>query len=314
MDSICQLIHYVENRTFIIPALLWLLLFASSCGQKETVYDPSLIRFHLYGNGEPVFVLSGGPGNDCHQEEDVAMKIGEHYMAILLEQRGTGLSMPPELNKETINLEAYIKDLLFVMDSLKINAAKFYGHSWGAMLATYFATKYPEKVSALILTGPGYLKLDKSYQNKIFANRMRKLSPEQRIRFDELSKIDQQKLSIQEQNEISFLGTVFNTFDTTNWDWKYKKIQTKKNTNTNLLITEDLERVKFDITDKVGQLNMPITLITCKEDPLAFLTDEYIKFAPKSKVKWLDKCGHFPMYEKPQRFYSTLNEALSNLK
>ncbi|HOY12925.1 MAG TPA: alpha/beta hydrolase, partial [Saprospiraceae bacterium] len=218
-----------------------------------------------------------------------------------------------KMNTEFINLEAYILDLLFVMDSLKINNAKFYGHSWGAMLATYFATKYPEKVSALILTGPGYLKLDKSYQNKIFANRMKKLSPEQRIRFDELSRINSNRLTVLEQNEISFLGAVFNTFDTTNWDWKYKKIQTEKNTITNLLITEDLERVEFDITDKVGQLNMPITLITCKEDPLAFLTTEYFKFAPKSKVKWLDNCGHFPMYEQPQNFYQMLTEAINNI-
>ncbi len=313
MASFYQLIQHLKNRVFIIFSLLCAICLSSSCGQKTIVFDHSFIKFHLYGKGDPVFILSGGPGNDCHQEEDVAIKIGEYYQAILLEQRGTGLSMPPEMDKESINLEASLNDLLFVMDSLKISKAKFYGHSWGAMLATYFATKFPEKVSALVLTGPGYLKLDKSYQNKIFENRMKKLSPEQRIRFDELSRIDEDNLTKMEQNEISFLSAVFNTFDTTNWDLKYKNIRTKKNAKTNLLMTRDLERVEFDITDEVGLLNMPITLITCKEDPLAFLTSEYNTFAPKSEVKWLDSCGHFPMYEQPQNFYPLLLEALKKI-
>lgn len=132
-------------RKSILLLLFTIICYRISHAQSDTTYDNSFIQFHLYGKGEPVFVLSGGPGNDCHQEEDVAIKTGEKYMAILLEQRGTGLSMPPTLDKNSINLTAYIKDILFVMDSLKISKAKFYGHSWGAMLASVFAIQYPIK-------------------------------------------------------------------------------------------------------------------------------------------------------------------------
>lgn len=296
-----------------------LILFISfttiCCGlsqaQSDTTYDNSFIRFHLYGKGEPVFILSGGPGNDCHQEEDVAIKTGEKYMAILLEQRGTGLSMPPTLDKNSINLGAYIKDILFVMDSLKIIKAKFYGHSWGAMLASVFAVQYPDKVISLVLTGTGYLKLDNNYQTTIFNNRMAKLSDEQRKRFNKLSWTSIDKMTEEEKKEFSDLRATFNTFDTTNKEWKFAKINRgTSNATTQNLLLQDLQRNGFDLTAKVKQLAMPIIIITCKEDPLAFLTEEYKKFAPQSEIHWIDHCGHFPMYEKPEDFYPLLFESL----
>lgn len=291
--------------------LLVIIFALTSCGQTPE-YDNSFIRFHLYGEGEPVFVLSGGPGNDCHQEEDVAIKIGEKYLAILLEQRGTGLSMPTELNRYTVNLDAYIKDILFVMDSLKITKAKFYGHSWGAMYASAFAVKFPEKVSSLVFTAPGNMKLDKTYGDTIFANRMAKLTNEQRKRFDQLSKKDAQKMTTAEQNETANLRATFNTYDTTNQDWKFAKIKKGTTTRkTNTLMMEDLERINFDLTQKLKSLKVPITIITCKEDPLAFLTAEYQKYAPQSIIQWLDKCGHFPMYEQPELYYPLLMNALN---
>lgn len=282
----------------------------SSCSQDNT-YDHSFIRFHLYGKGEPVFVLSGGPGNDCHQEEDVAIKIGESYQAILLEQRGTGLSMPPQLSQHTINLESYIKDILFVMDSLKINRAAFYGHSWGAMYASAFAIQHPEKVTSLVFTGPGYMMLDKSYQERIFNNRMARLSDEQRRRFDQLAKKDFDKMTKAEQDEAASLRATFNMYDTTNQAWKFAKIKRGTTTQkTNSLLMEDLERIQFDLTHQLKTLQMPIQIITCKDDPLAFLTAEYQKFAPRSNVQWLDSCGHFPMYEQPEKFYPLVMDAL----
>ncbi len=283
----------------------------TSCTQTNN-YDGSFIRFHLYGKGEPVFVLSGGPGNDCHQEEDVAIRIGEKYQAILPEQRGTGLSMPEELSKATINLDAYIRDILFIMDSLKITKAKFYGHSWGAMYASAFAVQYPEKVTSLVLTGPGYMKLDKQYQVTIFNNRMAKLSREQRTRFNQLSRKQTDQWTPGEQKEIADLKATFNTYDTTNKAWKFAKIQQGKlNPVTNQLLSEDLERINFSLTEQLKTLNIPVTVITCREDPLAFLTIEFQKFTPRAVVHWLDQCGHFPMYEQPEKFYPLLLDALN---
>ncbi len=237
-------------------------LLFSVYGHVNPTYDNRFIRFHLYGKGEPVFVLSGGPGNDCHQQEDVAIEIGEKHMAILLEQRGTGLSMPPTLDKNSINLVAYIKDILFVMDSLKIAKARFYGRSWGAMLASAFAVQYPEKVTSLILTGPGYLKLDKEYHAKIFSNRMAKLSEEQQKRFHKLNQTRADEMTEEEKKEFAGLRATFSVYDTTNKEWKFSKIgRGAPNATTYNLLSQELQRIGLDLTQKVRELTMPISIL-----------------------------------------------------
>ncbi|MFT3704975.1 MAG: alpha/beta hydrolase [Agriterribacter sp.] len=115
----------------------------------------SFIHFHEYGKGEALIILGGGPGNDCHQEEDITLKTSSLFHSILLEQRGTGKSMPSVLDANSINLDLAISDIVWLMDSLNIDKAIFYGHSWGALLATFFAVKYPGKVKSLIFVGPG---------------------------------------------------------------------------------------------------------------------------------------------------------------
>jgi proline iminopeptidase len=301
-NSATQIIQ--KNMKEIVTLFLALFTTIDINGQGSK-YDHSFIKFHLYGKGEPVFVLSGGPGNDCHQEEEVALKIAEKYQAILLEQRGTGMSMPETLDSNSINLEAYLSDILFVMDSLKIKNAKFYGHSWGAVYASTFAISYPEKVRNLTLTGVGQIKLDKGYQARMIKNRLVKLNDTQLARYEILAQ--KEEFTEEEKLESTILRATFNTYDTTNREIKFRKIMRGvSNDKTNALMRADFVRIKFDITSKLKDLKMPISIITCKEDPLAFLTEEYKRFAPQAKVKWISKCGHFPMYEQPTSFYPLL--------
>ncbi|CAH0997806.1 Proline iminopeptidase [Emticicia aquatica] len=293
--------------------LFYLFLFYCSTDifAQNKFYDGSIIHFNIYGNGEPVFVLSGGPGNNCMQEEDVAIKIGEKYQAILLEQRGTGRSMPKALDSNSINMDAYLKDILYVMDSLKIKKAKFYGHSWGAVYASAFAIIYPKKVKMLALTGVGDIRISAENDKKKVENRLAKLDSTELKRFYEISDKNWSEWTNNDRFEIAVLGVKYNTFDSTNLAWKQQKIMRGANNYTTFtLLRNDQKKQNFDLSTKLKSLKMPITIITCKEDPLAFLTDEYKHFSPRAKIKWIDHCGHFPMYEQPEKFYSMLMETL----
>jgi proline iminopeptidase len=278
---------------------------------QNTAYDGSFIHFNIYGKGEPVFVLSGGPGNNCMQEEEVAIEIGKKYQAILLEQRGTGKSMPKTLDSNTINMDAYIKDILFVMDNLKIKKAKFYGHSWGAVYASAFAVKHPEKVELLALTGVGDIRVSPENDQIKVKNRLAKLDSAELARYYEIGNKEWAEWTKEERLEMALLGVKYNTYDSTNLAWKQQKIMRGANNYTTFtLLRKDQKKQNFDISGKLKTLKMPITIITCKEDPLAFLTDEYKNFAPKTTIKWIDHCGHFPMYEQPEKFYPLLMDAL----
>jgi proline iminopeptidase len=290
---------------------LFLFFFSTNISAQNKIYDSSIIHFNIYGKGEPIFVLSGGPGNNCMQEEDVAIKIGEKYQAILLEQRGTGRSMPKTLDTNSVNMDAYIKDILHVMDSLKIKKAKFYGHSWGAVYATAFAIEYPKKVKLLALTGVGDIRVSDESDKRKVENRLAKLDSTELKRFYKISDKNRSEWTDNERFEMAAFGVKYNTFDSTNLVWKQEKIMRGANNYTTFtLLRYDLKKINFDLSAKLKNLKMPITVITCREDPLAFLTDEYKHFSPQTKIKWIDRCGHFPMYEQPEKFYPMLMDAL----
>jgi proline iminopeptidase len=68
----------------------------------ETQFETGKVsreRFDLYyrslGTGEPILILSGGPGDDCDYLLPVASDVAKYAHAILLEQLGTGRSLLP---------------------------------------------------------------------------------------------------------------------------------------------------------------------------------------------------------------------------
>jgi proline iminopeptidase len=274
---------------FII--LLFLNSIFLSFGQNLTTpeYDRHLINFHEYGKGKSILILSGGPGNDCHQEEEVALKLSDKYHVILLEQRGTGMSIPSKLNENRISLEFAKKDILYLMDSLMLDKFTIYGHSWGALLGTAFALEYPEKVVSLIFVGPGPLSMDSKYWDQIRKNRISRLSASQSKKYMELSfKLNAKTISESESLEYLELKNVMNVYDTANKQEVYSKINKGiSNPVTYDLMIRDLTKIKFNLTEKISGLGMPVTIISGREDPLAFLTTEFQRLAPDTKVYWI---------------------------
>lgn len=117
----------------------------------------AVLYYYTYGQGEPILILSGGPGVSSHQEDDLAMTLSKGYKAILFDQRGTGKSWTKPIDTTTINIKTAIADIEILRKHLKIDKLTISGHSWGAMLASVYAAHYPNNVKNLILIGGGEL-------------------------------------------------------------------------------------------------------------------------------------------------------------
>jgi len=150
--------------------LTGLLLF--SCGVETpqvlaTVRDnPDLKRIHLngvdfhysiYGEGNPqtLMVLHGGPGQDHYYLQNFKA-FSDRYQVVLYDQRGSGLSQ--RVPDDQLTMEAFIEDLhAFIETFSPQGPVSIVGHSWGAILASSYASTYPETVDHLILAEPGFL-------------------------------------------------------------------------------------------------------------------------------------------------------------
>lgn len=300
-------------------------MLTSSFGQKldSIKYVNGYLYYHNYGSGEPIILLSGGPGASWQQEEEVAIELSKNYRAIILEQRGSGHSIPIPFDSTTINLKAALEDLNLLLDHLHLKEAIFYGHSWGGTLAMGFATSFPKRVKALILTGTGPYKFDNHPNATQNINIRARLTKDQQLKLDSIQtkRRDGNASAADEEAFKKFYryGRIVNhdMDDSINSKLdvglKLEEVARQKGSMANLIF-KDLFKIHFDLTTKFSAYKKPFFAICGRQDPADYLTYELKIADPRVELYWIQSAGHFPMFEQPDEFYSILNSLVEKGK
>lgn len=128
--------------------------------------DPSIphvtldgVTFHAETFGDlanpVVVVVHGGPGADYRYLLNL-QALADDYYVVFYDQRGTGLS--PRVDPAELTVDSSVEDLNRIVEHYgggdPVNVV---GHSWGGMLATAYAGRYPDRVDHLIVAEPGIL-------------------------------------------------------------------------------------------------------------------------------------------------------------
>ena len=110
---------------------------------------------------QPVIIaLHGGPCGDFRNLLPIA-PLSDDYHVVLYGQRMTRLSS--RAFEGVLNLESFFRDLdLFDEHFDNGRPVTLLGHSWGAMLASGYASRFPEKVKKIVLIEPGIMQPDLS--------------------------------------------------------------------------------------------------------------------------------------------------------
>ena len=121
--------------------------------------DVNGTRLHLETFGsdtsQPVIVIHGGPGMDFNHLLSLKA-LSDEYFLIFYDQRGSGLS--PRLEASALSHENSVSDLEAIARHFSPNRrVNIIGHSYGAMLATTFLGKNPDRVNKIVLAEPGIL-------------------------------------------------------------------------------------------------------------------------------------------------------------
>jgi len=102
------------------------------------------------GQGEPLLLHHGYTASRVNWLP-VAQQLKQHYQIILMECRGTGES---EDTADGYNLEQYARDVLGLMDHLKINKFSYAGHSMGGGIGFVLGAHHSDRLNRLILMAP----------------------------------------------------------------------------------------------------------------------------------------------------------------
>ncbi len=147
-----------KNNLFIIIFLLNTIIYCQSDGIINNWNTK--IHYQTFGKGIPILIINGGPGMNSDCFVNLAVHLSKNYKTIIYDQRGTGKSFIKNPDSTNITMKLMAEDIEHLRQYLKIDNWVILGHSFGGMLASYYASFYPEHIKALILSSSGGINLD----------------------------------------------------------------------------------------------------------------------------------------------------------
>ncbi|CAN5380652.1 alpha/beta hydrolase [soil metagenome] len=300
---------------FIHLSFLFLLaFFCNSCNGQKDGYaiskDNTPIYYKTFGDGKPLLIINGGPGMNSEGFESLAKQLSENRMTIIYDQRGTGKSALPILDSTTISMQLMIDDIESIRKTLKIEKWSVLGHSFGGMLASYYATQNPESIDKLILSSSGGIDLGLlNYVNESINSKLTK------SQLDSVSYWNE-KINAGDTSHFAKLQKGKNLAHAYVIDPKYLPViaerLTQGNPTVNQLIWNSLFSIQFDCAEKLKTFDHPVLIIQGKEDIIHSETAEIAhKVLKHSKVVYMEHCIHYGWLDNEKVYFREINSFLA---
>jgi pimeloyl-ACP methyl ester carboxylesterase len=119
-------------------------------------HKDSQLYVREFGDGhETVVVLHGGWGAEHSGLVDAVRDLEHEYHFVFYDQRGSLRSPAPDAS---ITYDGFTEDLESLRAELGVERLNLVAHSMGAVVASAYAAKYPDRLQRLVLVAPAYLK------------------------------------------------------------------------------------------------------------------------------------------------------------
>ena len=234
------------------------------------------------GEGTPLIILHGLMGNLSNFDG-----VFDHFSDL-----GYQVIMP-ELPIYTLPLlKTNVKNLSkFIKDFVKFKGLDNYilmGNSLGGHIALFHTKLNPKNVSGLVLTG----------SSGLYENSMGESYPKR----GDYEYIKKKAQDVFYDPEIATKEVVDDVFETLNN--RNKLIRT---------IAIAKSAIRHNMGKDLPKMSVPTCLIWGKNDTVTppDVAEEFHKLLPNSELHWIDKCGHAPMMESPEKFNELLEPWLT---
>ena len=266
--------------------------------------------FRIFGTGKPILIINGGPGMNSDGFVTLAKILSKNNQTIIYDQRGTGKSVLEKINGTTVTMKLMAEDLERLRKHLKVEKWTILGHSFGGMLASYYATIYPEHIESLILSSSGGIDLE------LRSNAGRSMMS---------------RLNAQETDSLNYWNRRIDDGDTSFhaklhrglalapaylYDRQYIPVIAERLTQSNMkvngIVWNDLQKIRFDCREKLQSFTAPVLIIQGKQD----IIEEKIAIKAKNTFKnsslvIIDKCSHYGWLDQPDIYFTEINKFIT---
>ena len=268
------------------------------------------IHITTYGEGQPILIINGGPGMNSEGFRALAEIMGISNRAILYDQRGTGESSIPTIDRNSITMDAMVNDIEMIRNHLKIEQWVVLGHSFGGMLGSYYSAKHPERIRGLILSASGGIDMD------VFS----RLNITARLTRTEKDSLDYWNAKIAGGDTTYNARLKRGTFLAPAYlhDKSHVPVVAERLTQGNRtilgLVFQNMRKINFDCSEGLKKVKVPVLIIQGKQDVIDRKTAKTAQEAlSNATIVMLDNCGHYGWLDQPALYFKSINDYLECL-
>ena len=317
-DKSMKLTHRARKFTFLrlIVILTVLAGLSAEAGEKAKklkveegmkAINGTELYYKSIGEGTPIVILHGGPGLDHSYFLPQMAQLARHYRLIFFDQRVSGRSSNV-VDTSAITMSDFVEDVEGIRKAFKLKKVNLFGHSWGGLVAMFYAIKYPDNLNSLMLVNS--TPASAGWRSASFVLMGRRTSPEDSIAQANLVQTEgfRKRLpkAMSDFFRILFRGTFYNR---TYADSLTLSLDTSFTTKSRLMqyLNKDTTLLNYDVFRKLSVVHCPTLIISSTYDMVAPEANERLQQSiPASTHVVLDSCGHFPFVEAPRRFFSVM--------
>lgn len=277
-----------------------------------TTTTPVPLYWARYGvRGGPLLILlHGGPGADHRYLLPQMLHLAERYDLLLYDQRGGGRSRASD--NTPVGWRDHVADLASICREFEIRHPSIVGYSWGGMLALlYSITQLDDATlsapSRLVLMSPAPITV--GYRAEFDANlRARGNTP---VVADERARLMASDLRDRDPDayrqrifELGVAGYFANPANATQLTPFRVVGRVQQSTWESL--------GDFDLRPAIERLHLRSCIVYGSDDPIPAASFIDVSLALQTEPVVLDRCGHVPYVEQPQKLWAAIDPFLAS--
>ncbi len=260
----------------------------------KAAFDGIEIHCESDGDGTPVMLIAGygGAGSYWGPQKEPFSK---QYRPILMDHRGHGRSTHD--TSIVYSMDQMADDVVYLMDTLKIDKAHYVGHSLGGMIGQHLGLRHPDRFHDLVI-----------YASTAYFDTW----------IQRCIEIRRALLDAAGPRAFARATPVFLYPD---W-WVNENpeaLERLENATVEAFppryVVESRSRamVAHNTTGELHKIKLPTLLLCARDDILTppYFTENLSRLIPHAEVAWLEKGGHACSQTCPEQFNSIVLEFLS---
>ena len=266
--------------------------------EKSFNYAGNRVVYLDHGQGDPLIFLHG-QASDLLNFEPVFPLFDTAYRVIAIDYPGFGKSDKPEIQ---FTEDFYIGLIDELFTATGIESATLIGHSYGGLVSMVYAAARPQRIKSLVLISPAGIQkysafIEKAIRGSFTIEAIMATTVEKSLK-------NYQTIAINMTPEVERYATRRAGL-LKNAGEDYRRYAHAMVQATDLMF-------KTSVRDRIGAHNFPTLIIWGREDPLIpyKIASETLEYIPHAELITIDKCGHFPMLEYPDKFHELINAYL----